>query len=152
MIPGILWISTYATIDGVASPLPDRTESRKLVVSLAMFWAFWGIGVVSTYGVPVLVGICFVVAIVFGVRLSVTLYGIEGREIGQPGWRIMFVPSFRNGRVRWRAMSNMFNPPWIRHTLRETGWNPVVVGLGLLSLLIVDLVLLVLVLPHWQSP
>jgi hypothetical protein len=62
----------------VASLLPDRTESRKLVVRLAIFWGSWGVCVSGT-GVPVLVSVFGVVAFVSVIRFYFTLYGIEAR-------------------------------------------------------------------------
>jgi hypothetical protein len=103
---------------------------------------------VSGTGVPVLVSVFGVVAFVSVIRFYFTLYGIEARAMGETGWRLMFVPGIKRSRARWDAMLNLIRPRWIRHTLRETGWNPVLVGLGLLSLLIFDLVVLVTVFPN----
>jgi len=136
----------------MAELLPNREQARKLVVSLAVFWAAWGIGVTAAgAGVPALLGLVVPIGLVFGFRFFLTLYRVWEPETGESAWRVMFVPSF--SRRRSRALRghtfDLFKPSWIGHTLRETGWNPSFVGYGLMGLLAADLVIAVTVFPNF---
>src|SRR5438093_1059349 len=126
----------------MADLLPDREQARKLVVSIAVFWAAWAVAVASIRDVPVLSAIGGVVGVVFLFYFYLTLYRVWEPESGVSAWRMMFMSSFsRRQRRTALHLFDLLRPRWIGHTLRETGWNPRVVGGGLLALLVTDLVL-----------
>jgi hypothetical protein len=128
--------------------LPNRDQARKLVVSLAFFWAAWAIAVIGFDSSPPVGGVAVVVGLVAGFRFYLTLYGVWEPESGVSAWRMMFVPSL--SRSRRRASLHIFDllrPSWIQHTLRATGWPPKVIGSGLLALLLADLLVAIAVFP-----
>jgi len=152
---GVLGISFRCeTMRRMAELLPDRVQARRLVVSLAAFWASWAIGVgAAGAGAPAVLGLVVAVGLVFGFRFYLTLYGVWEPGTGESAWRMMFVPSFSRQRQRAMrsAMLALFKPRWIRHTFRETGWNPKLVGFGLLGLLVLDLIIAVVVFSRLPS-
>ena len=133
--------------------LPNREQARKLVVSLAFFWAAWAIAVICSDRFPPLGAAAAIVGLVAGFRFYLTLFGVWEPETGVSGWRMMFVPGVSRSRrqASRRASRHMLfdllRPSWIRHTLRATGWPPKVIGSGLLVLLLADVLLAILVFP-----
>ncbi len=122
--------------------LPNRAQSRKLVVSVAVFWVAWGVFALTAAVFLAVAVVAFLIGMLFLFRFYLTLYRAWEPESGETAWSMMFRPRF--GRRRMRAGLHIFDvlkPRWIRHTLRETGWNVPVVGCGLLALLVADLVL-----------
>jgi hypothetical protein len=130
--------------------VPNCVQARRLVTSLALFWASWGVAVSALgIGVPAAFGVAIVVALSFGFRFYFVLYGIWEPETGESAWRMMLVPKLSRDHIRGsRHLFDLFRPKWIRQTLRATEWDPRIPGFGLLALLIADLVLAVTVLPH----
>jgi hypothetical protein len=145
----ILPICALVTDDEVGDLLPNRAQARKLVVNVAIFWAAIMMAVLVGPVAPALGVAGVAIGLVFGARFYLTLYGVWTPLSGESPWRMMLVPSF--SRRRLQAQLHIFDlvrPRWIMHTLRETGWNPTIVGCGLLGMLVVDAVLVVVVLPH----
>jgi hypothetical protein len=137
-----------ASLPRVVDLLPNESQARKLVTSLAIFWGAWGIAVLGALGVAALSAAAVVVGLVFGFRFYLTLYEVWEPESGVSPWRMMFLPGFSRGRLRASLhLRDLLRPSWIGHTLRVTGWNAKFVGLGLLALLVTDLVLAAFVFP-----
>jgi hypothetical protein len=145
----ILPICALVTDQEVGDLLPNRAQARKLVVSLAVFWAAIMMAVLVGPVAPA-VGVAGVaIGLVFGARFYLTLYGVWTPVSGESPWRMMLVPSFSAQRLRAQLhIFDLVRPRWIMHTLRETGWNATILGFGLLGMLVVNLVLIVFVLPH----
>lgn len=111
----------------MASPLPDREQARSLIVSLALFWASWGIGVAGLgLGGPGVLALVVPVGLIFGFRFYLTLYAVWEPVTGESAWRLMSVPAFSPRRIRARArvMLDLLRPEWIRHTLRGEWMEP----------------------------
>jgi hypothetical protein len=133
----------------MAELLPNREQARKLVASIAIFWSAVVIAVLAGPVVPAVGVIAVIIGLLFGARFYLTLYQVWEPESGESAWRMMFVPSLSRRRIRASLHTfDVSRPRWVAHTLRETGWNPKIVGYGLLALLVVDVVLVVIVLPH----
>jgi hypothetical protein len=121
--------------------LPSRSQARGLVVTVFLFWAF---GAIAALGVffsrPALLAVGVVIALPFGIRIYFLLFQLWEPATGKTPWRMLL--DQRQGRLPtddWQHMRDLFRPSWIRHTLRETGWNVWLVGLGLAGLLVIDL-------------
>src|SRR5262249_44280046 len=80
--------------------VPNRVQARQVVVSVAVFWTCWGIGVAGANTVPALAGIFFVVGLLAGLRFELTLLRVWQPESGESPLRMLFVPSFRRSRMR----------------------------------------------------
>lgn len=119
------------------------------MVSLAIFWACWGMFWVMAETASALAGIVVVVGFGAGLSFFLTLYKVWEPESGESPIRMMFVPSFRRSRMRvQRHLFDLLRPSWIRRTLRATDWPPEWVGVGLLALVVADLVLFFSSLPR----
>lgn len=129
--------------------LPDAREARRLVVSLAIFWGGWGLALIGFWKAPTAGVIVFAVTFAAGIFFYLTLYGVWERESGIPAWRMMLVPGVSRDRRRAAMhLADLFRPSWIKHTLRETGWPPRVVGTALLATLALDLLIFATVAPR----
>ena len=130
--------------------LPNRKQARTIVTCVAIFWTCWGVGVagIKTFG-PAVIPV-MLIGILFCIRGYIALYEVWEPESGESAWRMMFFPSFRKERARigMRVGTDLFRPRWIRHTIRETGWNPKVVGFGLLGIFLADVLVAIFVFPH----
>jgi len=115
----------------VSGELPevDRAHARRLVVSLALFWAAFAVGG-PFIDRPIFVA-AFLVAFPAGFTFYATLFKIWGT-------RLFVLPgrgAFREGGKQYAAMHALFRPTFIRRVFRATGWPPVLVGVLLLALL-----------------
>jgi hypothetical protein len=129
--------------------LPDRSQARRLVVSLAVFWGGFGVGLLGALYVPPLGAVVFVIAFGGVIAFYLTLYSVWESESGIPAWRMMFAPGFSRARRRsTRRVYDLLRPAWIKQTLRETGWPTRLVGAGLLALMIFALVTLLFIAPR----
>ncbi|SRR6266542_3560593 len=129
--------------------LPNRKKARTLLTGVGVFWASWAVAVLSLSRLPGIGALAVAVGLFFIFRFYLTLYRFWEPDGGESAWLRMLVPSFSRGRKRaGRGMFDLFRPRWIKHTLRETGWNPTLAGLVLLALIATDLVLSFTVLPH----
>jgi hypothetical protein len=128
--------------------------ARRMVLSVAVFWGLWGVGAVLFLLAPLGFFLAVIPILAAGFYVFVTALEACRAETGEPGWRLLFVPSvgFRHYPVVYDALSDVFRPRGMGEILRATGWNAVVVG-GLLALLLaVDFAILVLGLvngPRW---
>ena len=137
------------TIEAMVDLLPNRAQARKLVVSVAVFWTAWGVFVLTAAAFPAVAVVAFLIGMPFLFRFYLTLYRVWEPESGESAWSMMFRPRFSRRRMRVGLhIFDVLKPRWIRHTLRETGWNAAVVGCGLCALLVADLVLLFTVLSN----
>jgi len=112
--------------------LPSREQARTLVISLAIFWGTWAVSVLSLTHAPVLSTAAALVGLGSGLVFWLTFYW---------KWR----PALGSA---WQVTFDLFRPRWIGHTLGVTGWNPRVIGYGLLALLVTDSIIGVTILPR----
>ena len=129
-----------APLDAV---IPDRRHARRLVVSVAIFWALWGMLFVGTLnGAPGgLLAPAFVVAISSCLYFYLIFFDVWRDTLGAPTWRVLLVPSFRRATTTRKLMRNLYRPRWLWATLRATEWSPWALASGLLALLATDLVI-----------
>jgi hypothetical protein len=130
----------------VTNVLPDRARARKAVFSLATFWAAWGISVIGYAILPPLGVIAIVVGFLAGFRFWAVLFRIEQPERSESIWRVLF--TLRLTRPQTRSSPRLFRPTRFRQIVQATGWQPKLVGSGLLAILLGDLVVAIAVFPH----
>lgn len=136
-------------------PLPDRRQARHLVLSLAIFWGFWGVAVGIFFDAtpPNPVGAVFLLAGMASCwYFYYTLYSVWSRTADMSPLRMLLLPSFRGSLTATRAMFNLFRPSWVRSALNATGWSARLVGSGLASLLLIDLGLMARLFLHTNHP
>ena len=125
--------------------LPTRQTARRLVVSIAIFWATWGCVVMGAelgiLGV-ILFGLVLV-GMASGVVFYATLFGIWN----QPFLLFAF-PGFRREGLRWRIMMKLLSPRWLWQTIRATDWPAATIAVTLFLLLAGDLVLFGVLMSH----
>jgi hypothetical protein len=127
---------------------PNRKQARTLVTSVGVFWASWAVAVLYLSRLPGIGALAFAVGLVSIFRFYLTLYRVWEPDSGESAGRRMLVPSFGRRMRSAHRMFDLFRPRWIKHTLRETGWNPTFVGFVLLALLAMDLMLFFTVFPQ----
>jgi uncharacterized protein (DUF2062 family) len=129
---------------------PDQGQARRLVISLAIFWALWGLAAGSIEGGgPVAIEPPSVVGgILAGLVFYITLFEVWRAETGLSPLRMMFFPSRGGSGAFIRIIRRTLRRKWIWHTLRATGWPPVLLASGLGILLAGDLVLFGLLFTH----
>ena len=123
--------------------IPDRVHARRLVVSLAVFWALWGVIAVGTVGGAPggLVALAFVVGFSSCLYFYLTLFDVWHDLLGAPAWRLLLLPSFRRGRITHQVMRNLHRPRWLWATLGATEWSRSRLSVCLGGLLLLDLLI-----------
>lgn len=122
--------------------LPDRRQSRRIVVSASVFWATWAlIALCDLTSMPGELQVAaFIVAFASVTTAWLAMYQVWEPVTGRSAWSQLFFPGFK---VQGHVMFDPLRPAWIKHTLRATGWPVKPLGFTLLALLAVDLLLFI---------
>jgi hypothetical protein len=124
--------------------LPNKRQARQLVLSIPGFWGCWAIAVgAALLHRGVVVGIAGVACLTSGFAFFAVLLSAQIPSNTRSSWLDAYVFNPDARKARNRALLRPMQPKWIAHTLKETGWYPVLVGSGLSILLLSDLVLLI---------
>lgn len=128
---------------------PNRQQSRTIVIGVGTFWAMWGIAVALVQGGGPFAAVPIMIGMVALLRAFYAMFAVYQPSTGRSPWHMMFVPRFRRQDFRASlALYDLLRPSYVRHTLKETGWNPWYAGGSLLVLLSLDVAIAILILPR----